>query len=73
VIDDLQRLGMIAVVSLRLLYLIFLQVLRLVLMAGRSASSRDVELLVLHHEVAVLRRTTRRRPGLGPTERSSPR
>src|SRR5688500_1744975 len=48
---------MIAAVSLRLLYLIFLQVLRLVLMAGRSASSKDVELLVLRHEVAVLRRT----------------
>jgi putative transposase len=48
---------MIAPVSLRLLYLIFLQVLRLVLLLGRTASTKDVELLVLRHEVAVLRRT----------------
>ena len=48
---------MIATVSLRLLYLIFLQVLGLVLLLGRTASSKDVELLVLRHEVAVLRRT----------------
>ena len=48
---------MIATVSIRLLYLIFLQVLGLVLLLGRTASSRDVELFVLRHEVAVLRRT----------------
>jgi putative transposase len=44
-------------VSLRLLYLIFLQVLGLVLLIGRASSAKDVELLVLRHEVAVLRRT----------------
>jgi putative transposase len=49
--------GMIAAVSLRMLYLIFQQVLGLVLLLRRSASSKDVELLVLRHEVAVLRRT----------------
>jgi putative transposase len=48
---------MIAPVSLRLLYLIFLQVLGLILIMGRRPSSKDVELLVLRHEVAVLRRT----------------
>jgi hypothetical protein len=48
---------MIAAVSLRLLYLILLQVLGLILMMGRTTSSKDVELLVLRHEVAVLRRT----------------
>ena len=48
---------MIAAVSLRLLYLIFLQVLSLIVPLGRTTSSKDVELLVLRHEVAVLRRT----------------
>jgi putative transposase len=56
-IGCLLRSGKIAAVSLRLLYLIFQQVLRLVLLLGRTASSKDVELLVLRHEVAVLRRT----------------
>ena len=51
---------MIARVSLRLLYLIFLQVLGLVLLMRRTASSKDVELLVLRHEVALLRRTNPR-------------
>ena len=43
--------------SLRLLYLIFVQVLGLVLLLGRTSAAKDVELLVLRHEVAVLRRT----------------
>jgi putative transposase len=47
-------------VSLRLLYLIFQQVLGLVLLMGRTASTKDVELFVLRHEVAVLRRTNSR-------------
>ena len=46
--------------SLRLLYLIFRQVLGLVLLMGRMSSTKDVELLVLRHEVAVLRRTNPR-------------
>jgi hypothetical protein len=57
VIGNLRRSGLIAAVSLRLLYLILLQVLGLILMMGRTTSSKDVELLVLRHEVAVLRRT----------------
>src|SRR6186713_1244717 len=48
---------MIAAMSLRMLYLVFQQVLRLVLLLGRTTSTKDVELLVLRHEVAVLRRT----------------
>jgi putative transposase len=43
-------------VSLRLLYLIFLQLVGLRVLLGRSSASKDIELLVLRHEVAVLRR-----------------
>jgi transposase len=43
-------------VSLRLLYLIFLRLLSLLLLLPRSSASKDVELLVLRHEVTVLRR-----------------
>ena len=46
---------MIAGVSLRLLYLIFIQLLGWSLLLGRTSASNDVELLVLRHEVAVLR------------------
>ena len=46
--------------SLRLLYLIFWRVLGLVLLMVRSSSTKVVELLVLRHEVAVLRRTNPR-------------
>jgi hypothetical protein len=64
---------MIAAVSLQMLYLIFQQVLGLVLSLGPSASSRDVELLVLRHEVA---RSPPHQPettaGLGKPGRSSP-
>jgi hypothetical protein len=44
-------------VLLRLLYLIVRQLLGLVLLMGRRSSAKDVELLVLRHEVAILRRT----------------
>ena len=51
---------MISVVSLRLLYLMFQQVLGLLGLLGRTSAIKDVELLVLRHEVAVLRRTNPR-------------
>jgi hypothetical protein len=56
-------------VSLRLLYLIFQQVLGLVLLLGRTSAAKDVELLVLRHEVAVLRRTNPR-PRVGWADRA---
>jgi hypothetical protein len=48
---------MIADVSLRLLYLIFSQLLSWLTLLSRTPSSKDIELRVLRHEVAVLRRT----------------
>src|SRR3954465_15429205 len=48
---------MIAAVLLRQLYLIFQQILGLVLLMGRTSSSKDAALLGLRHGVAVLRRT----------------
>jgi hypothetical protein len=50
--------GKIAGVSLRLLYLIFCRLLSWLTQLPRASSSKDIELLVLRHEVAVLRRTT---------------
>jgi hypothetical protein len=43
-------------VSLRLAYLVFPRLLNLLLLLRRSSASKYVELLVLRHEVAVLRR-----------------
>ena len=49
---------MIAAVSLRLLYLILSQLLSWLTLLPHAPSSKDIELLVLRHEVAVLRRTS---------------
>ncbi|MGW4385342.1 hypothetical protein [Streptomyces sp. NPDC004685] len=43
--------------SLRLHYLVFTRLLGWLALLCRSSASKDIELLVLRHEVAVLRRT----------------
>jgi len=47
-------------VSFRFLYLIFIRLLGLLTLLSRASSSKDVEILILRHEVAVLRRTNPR-------------
>ncbi|MDT3442295.1 hypothetical protein QOZ89_22245 [Pseudofrankia sp. BMG5.37] len=60
--------------SVRLHYLIFVRVCGWLMLLGRSSASKDIELLVLRHEVAVLCRTQPKpRWGTGRTGPCSPR
>ena len=46
--------------AFRLLYLIFIRLLGGLKLLSRAPSAKDVEILILRHEVAVLRRTNPR-------------
>jgi hypothetical protein len=64
---------MIENLSLRLLYLIFDRLLGWLLLLARTPASKDIELLILRHEVAILAEPTRRPTWTGPTGPCSPR
>ena len=60
---------MITDVSVRLLYLIFSRPLSRLTQLGRASSTKDIELLVLRHEIAVLQRNNLR-PQLDRADRA---
>jgi putative transposase len=51
---------MIAAVAFELVYLMHVRVLSWLALLARTDTAKDVEILVLRHEVAVLRRTNSR-------------
>ena len=54
--------------SAPLVYLLIRQILQMLTQLARDGGAKDIELLVLHHQVAVLRRQVHR-PELRPDDR----
>jgi hypothetical protein len=69
--DNRIGFGRMAVVTLRVVYLIFLRLVSWVGLLLRSDASKDVEILVLRHQLAVLRRQVARPRPRGRIEPSS--
>ena len=59
-------------VTIRMLYLVFVRLIGWLALLARSAASKDAELLVLRQEVAVLRRQNPSPSWTGPTGWCSP-
>ena len=55
--------------ALRLIYQMFTKLLGWIVLRSRSDTSKDIEILVLRHQLAVLRRQTPR-PKLEPADRA---
>jgi putative transposase len=60
--------GMMGAMSASLVYLLLRQVLQMLTQVARDGGAKDVEILVLRHQVAVLRRQVHR-PALEPADR----
>jgi putative transposase len=56
-------------VALRLIYQMLSQLLSWIVLCTRSATSKEIEILVLRHQLAVLQRCTRR-PRMSWTDRA---